>query len=255
MKNKLVFLLAVFALLFGLIFIIGKIRADKEKLRIEENNITARKQFVQDSVQESIIQKRQEAEKIEKRDKEEDDKIMSQKRRETELIESKMKEDEEFNSYINSSITNSSSNIDVSVTIIDENGNISTSVSNAIANIYNQTGKKGNTGLLRSSFVHNLRFQELYEGNSNIIERLKLSKYVDYLVLGKIAYSMQQGTLVKETKVCNASISMNIISASGRNIVKSFSFSVNGNGATESQAKEEAVQKLINMYYNEYSSL
>lgn len=237
MKNKLVFLLVVFGVLFGLLFIINKIRADKEKLRIEENIITARKQFVQDSLQ-----------KFEERS-------ISQKRHETERIENKIKEDEEFSSYINSSFTNSSSNIDVSVAIIDENGNISTSVSNAIANIYNQTGKKGNTGLLRSSFVHNPRFQELYEGNSNIIERLKLSKYVDYLALGKLAYSMQQGTLVKETKVCNASISMNIISANGRTIAKSFSFSVNGNGATKSQAKEEAFQKLMNMYYNEYSSL
>ncbi len=96
---------------------------------------------------------------------------------------------EDFSSYINKSITNSSSNTGVSVTVVDERGNIISSISHSIAKIYSEEGNNGNTGLLRSSFIQKLSFQELFEGNSEIIEKLKLSNYTDYIVLGKIIYS------------------------------------------------------------------
>jgi len=128
---------------------------------------------------------------------------------------------------------------------VDENGNISFPISNAIVNIYIQKGGKSNPGLLKSSFVHKKEFQELFEGDSDIITKLNLSHYTDYLAIGKISFSMRRGTLVEGTIICTASITMNIISTNAKTIVKSFSFSVNGNGVTESQAKEEALQKLI----------
>lgn len=170
------------------------------------------------------------------------------------LAQKQQLESQEFKSYIDSSITNSSSNIDVSVTIVDENGNIATSVSSAIADIYNKTGRRSNTSLLRSSFVHKSGYQELYEGNSDIIKRLNLSSHTDYLALGKIRYSMRQGALIVGTIICTAFITMSIISANDKKLTKSFSFSVNGNGVTESQAKEDAIQKLADVYYNEHSS-
>ncbi len=162
---------------------------------------------------------------------------------------------ENFSSYINSSIINSSSNTEISVTIVDENGNISTSASSEIANIYNQSGLKGNTGLLRSSFIQKSGFQELFEGNNEIIEKLKLSDHTDYLAIGKIKYKMRIGELVEGTTICSATISMSIISANSKTIVKTFTFSANGNGVTETQAQEEALQKLITIYYNEHSSI
>lgn len=162
---------------------------------------------------------------------------------------------EDFSSYINTSITNSSGKTNIAVTIVDESGNLSSSLSSSIANIYNQTGNSGNTGLIRSSFIHKSGFQELFEGNSEIIEKLKLSNYADYVALGKIQYSIRKGALVEGTFVCTASITMSIISTNQKSIAKNFSFSENGNGTTETQAKEAAIEKLINKYFNEYSSL
>lgn len=162
---------------------------------------------------------------------------------------------ENFNSYINTSIKNSSEDTSYAITIVDEYGNISLSISSSISNIYKQSGNIGHIGLLKSSFVHKNEFQELFEGNSIIIEKLKLDDYIDYLVLGKIEYSMKQGKLVEGTLICTASISISIISANQKSITQSFSFSVNGNGVSESQAKEIAIQKLINKYNNEYLSL
>jgi hypothetical protein len=161
---------------------------------------------------------------------------------------------EDFSSYVNTSISNSSGNTSISITVVDENGDISSPISSSIANIYNQTGNIGNTGLLRSSFVHKPGFQELLEGNSEIIEKLKLSNHADYIGVGRIKYLFRKGTLVDGTFVCTASLTMSIISSTQKSIAKSFSISENGNGVSESQAQEAAREKLINKYFNEYAS-
>jgi hypothetical protein len=162
-----------------------------------------------------------------------------------------------YNSYVNSSLINSSNHIDVCVTIVEDKANnkIESTVSSAIANVYTKIGMDGNTGLLRSNFINRPEFQELFEGNSDIIGKLKLNTFTDYLAIGEIIYSFHSGSLVNGTIVCTASLKMSIISANQKSIIKSFSFSVNGNGVSETQAREIATQKIINKYYNEYSTL
>jgi len=243
MKNKLIFLIVVFVLLFGLIFIISKNRIAREKVRMEEKVHADRQQFIQDSLQNIRAN-------IDKTNTGAAREIVTNKGGINTPIQS-----EDFSSYINTSITKSSGKTNIAVTVVDENGNISSSISSSIANIYNQTGNNGNTGLLRSSFIRKSGFQELLEGNSEIIDKLKLSSHTDYIAIGRIRYSIRKGTLVDGTFVSTASITMSIISANQKSIAKSFSFSENGNGATETQAQEEAIQKLINKYFNEYSSL
>ena len=171
--------------------------------------------------------------------------------------ESKPKETEEedFRSYINPSITNTSDKTNIAVTVVDEKGNISFSISSSIANIYNQTESQGSSGLIRSNFVHKSGFQELFEGNSEIIEKLKLSSHADYVAIGKISYPIIKGTLEGGTFVCKASVTMNIISTSQKSLVKSFTCPAIGNGVTEDQAKEYAINKLLRKYTSDYSSI
>jgi len=243
MNNKLIFLIVVLALLFGLIFIINKGRNAREKIRIEEKKYTERQQFVKDSIQ-NIQAINSETKSVN------DGKVGYNKGGGSNTSPS-----EDFSSYINTSITNSSGTTNIAVTIVDENGQLSSSISSSIANIYDQTGNFGDTGLIRSSFIKKSSFQELSEGNSEIIEKLKLSKYADYVAIGKISYSYRKGTLVDGTIICTVKLIMNIISANHKSLVKSFTCTSNGNGTTEDQAKEIAIEKLLSDYISEYSSI
>lgn len=243
MNNKLIFLTVVLVLLFGLILIISKNRIAREKVKMEIKIRSERQQFVQDSLQRILAI---------------NDKIKSV----VEGVASPLKSDdfttaqsEDFNSYINSSIENSNDKTNIAVTVVDENGNISSSISSSIANIYNQIGIIGNTGLIRSAFLHKPGFQELFEGNSEIIEKLNLQIHTDYVAIGKIIYTIRKGTLVDAAHVCIATLTMNIISVNQKGLAKSFTYSANGNGATEDQAKEYAIEKLLNKYISEYSSI
>lgn len=164
-------------------------------------------------------------------------------------VKSEQKED--FAYYVNSSLVKSK----VSVTII-EKGHISTDISSLIAEIYRKEGRTVSTGLIRNSFVGTPFFNELREGNSEIIEKLDLSAYSDYLIIGEVSLIMRPGKLVDGSIVCNGSIAVTVISTQTKSIEQSFSISnANGNGADYSQARTEALQKLIDRYFNEHSSL
>lgn len=165
--------------------------------------------------------------------------------------EAKPKE-ENYTSFIN----RASKKSEVSVLVLDPSGNILNSVSSAIAKIYIKVGRTASIGLIQRSFIGSSQFSDLCEANSEVIERLGLSSYTDYLAIGKINFAVRPGKLVDGTIVCNASISVTIISTHNKSIAQSFTISnSNGNGADESQAKDDALQKLLNKYYNEYSSL
>lgn len=249
MKNKLIILFVVIAIFSILILIINKNRNNRERVLIEEKLILAGQQFTKDSLQD-IQDSLGNIRIANKRTNVPETKITTIKNGQG--ISNVAQEN--FSSYLNSSIANSN-NIDIAVTILDESGNISSSISSSIASIYSQTGKNGKSGLIRSSFINKPAFQDLMEGNSKIIQNLNLINYTDFIAIGKIQYTQQKGTLVDGTFVCTATITVNIISANQKNLVKSFTCTANGNGATESQAKEYALDKLLSKYKSEHSSL
>jgi len=253
MRNKLIFLIAVFLILFTLILVIKKNRSTREKVRTEEKIQSDKKQHIEDSLRN--IESLNNNNVIVTNQNDNNNVRVPHNTTGMSKTSTERAVAEDYSKYINSSIIKTGNNNDVCVTIVDENKNISSPISSSIANIYKETGRTGKTGLLKSSFIDKSGFQELLHGNSEIIERLKLSSHTDYIALGKIQYTMRKGSLVDGTIVCTASLTMTIISATQKSILKSFSCSSNGNGVTENQAQEEATQKLISKYYNDYSTL
>lgn len=163
----------------------------------------------------------------------------------------KQKQEEDFGAYVNASLER----VNVSVVIIDEQANLSNDVSSSIATLYSNAGNSTSIGLFRGDFTKKSSFRELMEGNSEIIEKLELIQRTDYLAVGKIRYKYRNSDLVNGSIVCSITISMNVISTSKKAVVKSFTVSnANGNGATEYQAKENALQMAL-QYYSEHISL
>lgn len=162
---------------------------------------------------------------------------------------------DDYESFFNSSIINSE-NTDVLVEVIDEAGNYSYSISNDISSIYKDAGNNAFIGLFKSSFRRMPEFKALIDGDFDVLQKLNLFKHADFLALGKISFSETDGTLVANTKICSASISVNLFNLKTGTIVSSFDIPyVNGNGVTDSQAKEMAIKKLLFKYSNEHSSL
>jgi len=161
---------------------------------------------------------------------------------------------EDYSNDLNKSNTNTNEYIDVSVTIINSNKDLEQSVSSAIADIYRNTGKKVNNDLIRSDFIRKSAFEKLFEGNTNLIQKLNLFNYTDYLVLGKLNYTFKQGKLVNNTIICNATLDISIISLPYM-LKSSFKVQGKGNGTSESQAQDYALNDLFTNYSQDYSTL
>jgi len=156
-----------------------------------------------------------------------------------------------WESYVNSSVINSPVDMDVAVCILNEDGSFS-SISSDISNIYEKKGFKSNVGLLRSPFFGTSGFQQLSQGNSEIISNLKLKRNTDYLVIGKIRYETIKNT---SFLVCRATLEVNIISVSQGYLLKNVSYYESGNGVSENQAMENATERLLITYYINYSTI
>lgn len=148
------------------------------------------------------------------------------------------------NTISESSILNIKNKSEFSVIIIDEDKNIENSVSNAIVELYKDTGKEVSTGLIRNSFVKTYDFEELFQGNSSVIEKISLYKYTDNLILGKIHFTFKKGQIIQDTYLCNAILTISIITMKDR-AIKNFEVIGKWNGVSESQAKEGALNNLL----------
>lgn len=240
MKNKLIFLIAVIVILFGVLLIINFNRKSAEKKKAKIERIEERKIFVQDSL--STENERKEVLR----------KIEQDKSEKIRLIESKkIATARRIAGYVNDLNTK----FDIAILIITGNGHPANGLSSNIATLYRNQGYSVTNSLFTKSFIQSGYLRELRNASSRIINMLNLKTHVKFIALGKIIYVFRKGTLVEGTTICTANITMSIISVDQKSLVNSFSFSVNGNGVTESQAQEEALQKLINKYSSTYSSL
>ncbi len=240
MKNKLIFLIAVIVILFGVLLIINFNRKSAEKKKAKIERIEERKIFVQDS-----LGKENERKEVLR-------KIKQDKSEKIKLIESKkIATARRIAGYVNDLNTK----FDIAILIITGKGHPANGLSSNIVTLYRNQGYSVTNSLFTKSFIQSGYLPELRNASSRIINMLNLKTHVKFIALGKITYVFRKGTLVEGTTICTAIITMSIISVEQKSLVNSFSFSVNGNGVTESQAQEEALQKLINKYSSTYSSL
>jgi hypothetical protein len=216
-NNKLIGMLLMVVLMCGFAFLIKKSRSTRERLAFEKVERENRERHKMDSLNQ---------------------------------VEAKERELALWNSYVNRSICNSSET-DVSVCILADNGSVSP-VSSSIASIYKQKGFNGNIGLLNTNFFGTEGFRELSQGNSEIISRLGLKNSVDFIVVGHINYESTTGS---SPIVCHATLNANVISVIEGHLIKTISYSEAGNGVSLIQAEEYTTERLLRTYFLYYSSL
>jgi len=251
MKNKITFLIVVLAIFFGLLLYINFNRKSKEKKKAEIEKIEERKKFVQDSLR-LDNENKMELKRIEQKNIEISNRTEKENAERLRLIEEeKIARAKRINGYTNKI----SAKLDVAILITDDSGQSTNDISSKIASIYSDQGFSVSNSLFTTSFIKSDYLSELQNSSSEVIDMLNLNARSKYVVIGKINYSFRNGTLSTGTTICNAKISVDIISVNLKSTKKDFTISVNGNGVSESQAKENAQQLLINKYSSEYSSL
>lgn len=91
-------------------------------------------------------------------------------------------------------------------------------------------------------------FQEIYDGNTELLTQADALSKIDYLILGRLNYSFAKGAAIdKDLISCNISFSYKVVSKKG-NIIKSDSISVIGSGFSNDAALERGLEILAEKY-------
>ncbi len=166
---------------------------------------------------------------------------------ETRMIETTQRVDVYINDYNNK--------FDIAVLIVNDNRQQENEISSQIAAIYSNQGYSVSYSFFTTNFIQSHYLTELQNANSQTIHMLDIDSQIKKIILGEVTYTFREGSLVAGTTICNAKINMNIISVDQKSLIYSFSFSVNANGVSKLQAKEQALNRLFFKYKEEYSSL
>lgn len=106
------------------------------------------------------------------------------------------------------------------------------------------------TDLFRHDILTRDYFDDIYQGDPEMLRIATTSTRVDALILGRLSYSFRKGSTVDSELVsCDMGLSYKVVNQSG-DVVKSDSFQVIGPGFSESAALERAVQILADQFSN-----
>lgn len=145
------------------------------------------------------------------------------------------------NSILNTSITNTKENKELSLFIFDSILNIETTFENHLRQ--ELTKKYSVTQQLISKNQLSKRIKEfLTQGD---IKQLgsDLIKHTDYICVGKVAYKFKQNTILKNKTTCILTINYNIIDVKNGTTIDSYSTTVTGNGSSKDIAKTNTIKK------------
>jgi hypothetical protein len=90
-------------------------------------------------------------------------------------------------------------------------------------------------------------FQEIYNGNTEILKQADAFPKVDYILLGKLNYSFRKGTVDRDLVSCDINFSFKIINKNAE-IIRSDSLNVTGPGFSEDTALERGLEILSETY-------
>jgi len=138
---------------------------------------------------------------------------------------------------------------ELAILMIDQDGNSLSVLANAVADKYRKDGRSSTLGLVNPSIGNIPEFNDFFNGTQNIYQKMNLSKYVKYMLIGKVNYAYRKGVEAEGTIICNATMTLHVISTSTGSLYRSLPIpAAIGNGVTEEQAQDQANQRLYNRF-------
>lgn len=105
------------------------------------------------------------------------------------------------------------------------------------------------TDLFRQDLITRGYFNDLYQGDKELLKLATNASRVDYLILGRLNYSFRRGTHVDNDLVsCEITLSFKAINQAG-DVVRGDSFRVVGPGFSENAALERGIELLSDQFY------
>ena len=156
-----------------------------------------------------------------------------------------------LNDYINSN----EEQYDIVIAILNDQELIDNNLNSKIAHIYSAKGHKSSNSLFKKSFYNSHEYDNLCNGDMDVISNLNLQNHTRYIAFGKLKGNSKEGKLVNGTVVYSGTLSMTIISTLHKSSDSFEINNINGNGSTIEQAKDHSLNKILSIYSENHLNL
>lgn len=149
---------------------------------------------------------------------------------------------EGVNYIVNSSFINSSQTKDMIVNVTYDDGSFDEISSLKINSIALEKGYRSTPSFFSKYYYIDELGNQLRVGNLDYINKLKLNKYADYLLIGTHSTKIRPNQIQANMLTSDFSYTLNLVNLKTGTIEKSFINTIHGNGWTDSQARNDALQ-------------
>lgn len=173
----------------------------------------------------------------------------SKKQQESERLtkEPSEKKEEFLNRYLlNSSFLNKPESKEVAVIVIDENCKVLYNINQKIASQLKSKGINISPSFFTGYFVSDGLFNRIFNGDAEMVKKLKLLRHCDYVILGrKDPVSFIEHPEMQNLITAEVSIELHLISSKTGCIEDSISISEGGVGFSKQTAESSAMEKIF----------
>lgn len=147
-------------------------------------------------------------------------------------------------SYLNTGL----GKCDIAIVVTDEHNQIAGSIQNEVCSLYQAKGLKVNRSLFTEKFIHSALISKLKSGSAAVANKLSLSDFARYIVIGKYRFKLRDnpGGYVKYVGV--ASLDVSIFSCASNAQIDGFVLSAQNGFDDEQDAEKGSIEKLLKEY-------
>ncbi len=133
----------------------------------------------------------------------------------------------------------------IGVVVATEGKSLNGALATAIANHFRPQKVSVLTGVFTLEFVSDGMFEHAFSGSQNVLDRLELASVVDHVLLARHTVQFSTNPDLQNVMTANAQLEIVALPTSGTTGSHSWTFSANGAGFKEPQARAMAEERLI----------
>jgi hypothetical protein len=128
---------------------------------------------------------------------------------------------------------------------VSDTGKIDFTLNSALASRFSQSGAQAFSSLFTPEFVADGMFSTLFAGSRDPILKLELAKSIDALVLARQHAEFATNPNLENVITATLKLEVISISPSGNAPDRTWTFTANGAGFTQTEARQQAAERLI----------
>lgn len=153
--------------------------------------------------------------------------------------------------YLNTGFPRTPGSKTLALVVATENGKVDQPVSTALANHFNSGSVKISTSFFKPEFVSDKLFANVFDGSTEILNKLELANSLDALLLARLAVRYSKDSSLNNLISANLQLAVQVVPIAGNIQNQTWTFTANGAGFSQAEAGSMAEERLVKQIIND----